>query len=585
MRTPHFPDNAPLDASITEGYEVIGTDGEGSLESPAVPYDRPASEMGDDVQSLADTDTGTDAFTNDVDTSSSEDEMDEDDLDDENGEPGVASDHTLGVSGSRAAHHESHEVDMTMAEQSLEHPTELSIPGSARMSRQSSASALDHADPILERASSAAGLARERAAAKASKSSRSPVSDIRGAPSKANDTSDMHPIWHMYEEATARLRQDAGLQEYLKRFLIIILSVAVSCGYMQYTQRYSAGSPSGELSTVPVASVSSMSTASITEIVLSTSTVTSTITSTKIQSNALQTTSSSKNVASIPSGFGSGLSITPNVCSADVHGRNEILLRVPQQIKDSWLAKQAVMISVSRGSTDLPFEFTRVSSVEQGFLIQVPLEEAHGTLDVSIATTRKPKISETFRVNFGRFMLTEALDVGVQLMKGFAQTVVDTVNGTTAWVEETCVPALDRMSKQSSVTDSITQSFHDISQAALSLSGQVVDQVKETITPDRVFQAETEILRTAQDVRDELSLGLLRGQLGSKLWWLKIRGRTSEYERYLAAAEPYYRKKVEQAADASRARAAKAKKEILARRRKERREARRPFWATGEGEA
>lgn len=585
MRAPHFPNDAPLDASITEGYEVIGNDGEGHLASPPVPYDPPASELEDDVQSLADTDTGTDAFTNDVDTSSDEDEVDEvdeDDGEDELGEPGVVME--AEVPGDHDTHHE---VDMTMAEKSLEHPTELPIPSSAHISRESSVSAQGHVDLDLERVFSAAEFARLRAAAgpatKVSKSPKAPTDDASCVPSTADSSSGPRTLWTVFEEAAARIRHDAVLQESLKRALIILLSVAVSCGYMHYTQSYSAGRQGGELSTVPVASVSSISTASVTEIVLSTSTVTSTITSTKIYSNALQTTGLSRSVASIPSG--SGLAITPNICSASIHGRNEILLRVPQQIKDTWLAKQAIMISVSRGSNDLPSESTKVSSVEQGFLIQVPPEEAYGILDVSVATTRKPKIRETFRVNFGRFMFTEALDAGVQLMKGFAQSVVDTVNGTTTWVEEACVPALDRISKQSSVTDSIVQGFHDVREAALSLSGQVVDQVRQSITPERVFQAETEILRTAQDVRDELALGLLRGQLGSKLWWLKVRGRTAEYERYLAAAEPYYKKKAEQAADASRARAVQAKKEIQARRRKERREARRSFWKAQEGGA
>ncbi|KAI1862547.1 hypothetical protein JX265_009261 [Neoarthrinium moseri] len=571
MRAMNFPDDAPLDASITDGYEVIGTDGESQSES-AEAYDTQASEPGDDVQSLADTDTGTDAYTNDVDSDSSDEE--EDDNHEE-----FAMEHTAEFTEHNAAQSdgEDHEIDMTYSERSLEHPTELFTSGSPHLSRQASLSGQDdHTGHTLQQARSS----YEHLVNPNSETIKRPrkVTETTHEHSKADTSAEGKSFWRICKEMSTRCRHDRTLQ--MRALWVATLVISYS---LVHSILLSDGttSQSKMLSTVPVASVSSVSTSSTVDFVVSTSTVTSTVTATRIQSHALQTTSSSRGLANIPSH--ADLVMKKKLCSADTVGRNEILLRVPEQFKASWLAKQAVMISVSRGLADIPSESTKITSVEEGFVIEVPLAEAHGILDVSLATTRKPKINETFQVNFGRFMIGDAFDAGKQLMKGFAQTVVDTVNGTTAWVEETCIPAFDMMAKQASVPDSIMHGLREASSNALSLSSQISDQFKKAFTEERMRQAETELLRTAQDVRDDVALGLLRGQLSSKLWWLKVRGRTAEYEQYLAAAGPYYEQKQAEAAQASRARAERVREEVHARRRKEKREGRRSFWRAGEG--
>ncbi|KAI0123811.1 hypothetical protein BJ170DRAFT_640506 [Xylariales sp. AK1849] len=577
-----FQDDTPLDSGIETGYEVIGTDGESRSDSAVTSDEHQISELGDDVQSLADTDTGTDAYTNDVDTDSSDDEE-------------VSLGDTARPASRGATHtdEEDHEADVeTLADRSLEYPTELFTPGSGHISRRSSISEVGCDDPMLERALSAAGLARKRAAARSAEQPKENIAErdpqsstirrpadawsyVRTASQKQWKTSEeqverfMQPIMHVWTQLGVT-----------KRVLLSLLIFGSLSSFMLGYQMGPAPNQNDGLSTVPVASVSSLPTLS--QVIISTSTVTSTVTSTKTDSNSLQTTSSSKSVANVhlPD---SDLGARQHLCSAALYSRNEILLKVPQRFKSTWLARHAFMISVSRGASDILSKSTKVTPVDDGFLIQVPQGEAHGILDISIATARKPKINETFHVNMGRFMIVDALDAGKQLMKGFAQTVVDTVNGTTAWVEETCIPAFDLMSKPTSVSDSIVQGIREAGHAALDLPGQVVGQIKQSLTKERVSQAETELLRQAQDIRDELALDFLRAQLNAKLWWLKVSGQSVEYKRYLAAAELHYKKKTAEAVDTIQARAQLTKKEIRARRKHERREAGRPFWKAGEG--
>ncbi|KAH8668358.1 hypothetical protein BX600DRAFT_254630 [Xylariales sp. PMI_506] len=581
MRPAHFQDDLPLDASITDGYEVIGTDVDGQANSTANTFDHQTYELGDDVQSLADTDTGTDAYTNDVDTDSSDDEEEEDEDEDTylNRSADVSAPQTLHTDD------DSHEASLeTLVARSLEHPTELfargSPRGSPRLSQRSSLSYHSH-DDMLEQALSAAELARERAAA--AKFASHPRERNASTKLSAGSISSADPSSRsILQEVVDRLKYDVLSHWVVQKVFAVLLGMMIAYAVSVYKQNIS-WNQNRELSTVPVASVSSITGTAPPEIIISTSTVTSTVTSTHISAiSSIQTTSSSKSVAvHVPAD--ADISRGQDLCSAYIYGRSEILLRVPQDLKSAWIAKQAFMISVSREGLDIPSRLTKITSVDEGFIIEIPHEEAHGLVDVSIATTRKPKISETFRIQFGRFMIVDALDAGKQLMKGLAQTVVDTVNGTTTWVEETCIPAFDIIYKPNSVPDSIVQGLRDIRSAVLDISDHVFGNIKQTITEERIFQARTEFVRQAQDLYDDLSLGLLRGQLNSKLWWLKVRGETAEYTRYLAAAEVYLKGKRAEAIEASRARGDHSKREIRARRKEAHRESRRPFWKAGKG--
>ncbi|KAH6647282.1 hypothetical protein BKA67DRAFT_431445 [Truncatella angustata] len=576
MHTPSFSDGNPHDASITDGYEVIGTDGESHSEATASSYGHATSEVDDDVQSLADTDTGTDAFTNDVDTDSSDDDGEEENLE-----------HTFEPVDESAAEtdEEEDEIDMTEAERSLEHPTELFTPDSTHLSRRASFSDQGRSDLQVERAALAvAGLARGPTAATATNQS---SDTTKGDTAKADtERSKDRKSWanlsvrDLYKN-TAEYLQNNALQQRVVGFLAIAILLVASTNIGQY-MKSNLLTETGVLTTVPVASVSSAITPSATEVIVATSTVTSTVTWTKTQSLALQTTGSSKSVASIAPG--SALHVRQRLCSASVHGRNEILLRAPPQFKSSWLAKHAVMISVSRGAHDTSSKAAKITAVDEGFIIEVAHGEAYGVLDVSIATTRKPKIQETFEVNFGNFIIVDALDAGKQLVKDFAQSVVDTINGTTAWVEETCSPAFDLMSKPASVANPILQGLHEVTHVARSLGGQIAGLVKQPFPEGRAEQARKELWRTAQDAQDEASLFLLQAQLNSKLQWLRWSGQMAEYERYRAAAGPHFRRKQKEAAVASRARAERTKEEIRARRKQERREVKRSMcWGACKG--
>ncbi|KAI0432227.1 hypothetical protein F5Y09DRAFT_329801 [Xylaria sp. FL1042] len=556
MQPGNIPDEDP---SLTElGYDVIGTDGESQAESIASSFDY---QKADDIQSL----TGTD-----VDTDSSDDE-------ESNLNETTISDATIvdQVRDDDAAEAET----LNMVNQSLENPTSLSL---SNFSPFTSLSQLDHIR------------------------THEPAAVIRGHSSAVDGLfpAEQEPLLEpsttevLENEAppTSKASKGRGILQLTLRYLIqrrrtlAILSSLVLIHTLALATKYYLLTPSvpKELSTVPVASVSVVVPFTSSKTTHSLASPTPTVSQTH---NALQTSSSPNGLLFIPFGKDNAqtdvasIPALATICSAELSGRDEITIKIPQNIKSSWLAKDAIMIAVSRGVEDIP---TKVSSIDSGFVINVPLKEAHGALVVTIATTRKPLINESFRINFGSYRFTGALDAGKQLVRGFAQRVVDTMNGTTSWVEETYIPALDVMSKQvcgqtASVSDSVLHGLRDVSDTMVGLPSRLIAQIRQTLGAQsllrRATQFQLELAREAQDLRDELRMAVLTSQINSKLMWLALQGKAEEHGRYLNKAQVHWKEQRALVESARVERAERTKRQIRAWHERDRPISKGSFWS------
>ena len=537
------PGNVPdEDPSLTElGYDIIGTDGESQAESVASSFDYQKSEG---IHSLAGTD---------VDTDSSDDEETDMNMNETTMSDATVVDHP---SFDEAAAAET----LNMVNQSLENPTSLSLTNFTPFTSSSPPDCILTGDPAVAiRGQSAvdgeslSGLGEllEASTKKemANSTRRSPKSCMAGPP------------LHSINVALGYIRQSL-------RVLIMLLGLIVIYSLALATKSVFLSSMPRELSTVPVASVPvavpSLSTQSTHSIFTSTPVVSQT-------HSAVQATSSVNNVVPIPSGKDNAkvdvATVPPlaPICSAELSGRDEIIIRIPPTIKSNWLAKEAILIAVSRGLEDIP---TKVSSIDVGFAIQVPLKQAHGVLSVTIATTRKPFVNESFRLNFGTHRFAEALDAGKQLVRGFAQRVVDTVNGTTSWVEEAYIPAFDVVSNKVSVSGSLLPSLQDVGDTLSYIPRLIIAQIKSTLDAQalrrRASQIQLELTREVQDVYDELRMAVLTSQINSKLMWLAMQGKTEERGQYLHKAEQHCKEQRARVEAARVERAERIKKQIQA---------------------
>ncbi|KAI0481040.1 hypothetical protein GGR56DRAFT_302268 [Xylariaceae sp. FL0804] len=577
MQPGHTPDEEPSLAEL--GYDIIGTDGESQAESIASSFDyqRP-----DDVQSLAGTDIGTDGDTNDVDTDMS-DEEENTHYDNTLSHHVAAQDGSVNLS----------DVDVeTLVNQSLEHPTSLSQPGSSPFHPLT----LDEQAPARELLAAMRDFSppvRDAGCSEAAETKQSRTHESKQTPSRLDRENSAYVEIHRWAFKQVRAK---------RRILFILSGLAVLYSLVIAGKSLlTTSTVARELSTVPVASVSSVGapnsppTVSVCTRGLSSTEPLSTTTS--IQ-KALQTQNADESL--VLSGKGkaprasANTSLQRSLCSAEVHGHNGIMVRIPEALKNAWLSRDAIMLAVSRGSKDVP---TKVSSVPDGFLIEVPPRDAYGVLSVSIATISKPKITETYRINFGKnYMFTEAFDAGKLLVREFAQRVVNTVNDTTTWVEDTYIPAFDGMSKQvrdqtASVSDSLLQAFRDAGDTVRSVPSRITSgatsyfkqSMDRGMLAQRADQAQLELSRQAHDMLDELSMVMLTGRLNSKLLWLKMQGKMDEYKRYRGKAEVYWRDQRVDADLARHERAERVKRQIHAQRKQERRGATGTFWHKAAG--
>lgn len=539
------PANAPDDGpSLTDlGYDIIGTDGESQAESIASSFDYQRS---DDIQSLAGTDVDTDS-SDDEETTLNETTISDATLIDE-------------------PHHDddARAESLNMVDQSLESPTSLSL---STFSPFTSFTYLDHL--------------RASESELAIRGPSSPMESLAFADQKVPTGSlvveqpeHSEPGLPKACQGHGALRTAFAYVPKLRRVLTFLSIFTLLYGLTLSVRFLLLGAPlPRELSTVPVASVPFVVPQPSAKTISSVSNPTPTV---SLAPNALQTSSSPNGLIFIP--FGKDVTqaavvAVPEsaaICSAELASRDEILIRIPQTIKCSWLARDAILIAVSRGLQDIP---TKVSSVDDGFLIRVPLKEAHGVLAVTIATTRKPRINEAFHVNFGTYRFTEALDAGKQLVRGFAQRVVDTMNETTSWVEETYIPALDVVSKQvrdqtASASDSMLHGLQEASDAILAIPSHIIAQIRHSLRIKlllrRAGQLRLELAQETRNLRDELRMAMLMSRVNSKLVWLKMQGKTEEHGQYLSKAEMHMKEQRARVESARAERAETTKKQIRA---------------------
>lgn len=331
----------------------------------------------------------------------------------------------------------------------------------------------------------------------------------------------------------------------------------------------SSGLLSSERSTASTAAISTtpsvLSTAAI-----STSTTTIVINVTSTKTVKIQRTEASASPLASALSFAGLLSdkaltsvvaepeATSTVCQVERFGSNEILVRIPTSKKSSWLAKGAIDIDVYRGDEPLK---AKLSSVDEGIVVELNKKDAYGLLNVSVITTRKPKINETFEVNFGNSAVVEALEAASHLVLGLCDKAVHSGEKVLHSGAEAVHSAADSLAKVVHtvedgvrvVDDTILAAAAKIAgagHAAQSYSQQAVQEVLESLHPKHAARA---IRDSRQQIADrvaaakaDLELTVLKAQIASKMWSLKIRGRAEEHTEYEKKAAEFLKKKHEE---------------------------------------
>lgn len=242
-------------------------------------------------------------------------------------------------------------------------------------------------------------------------------------------------------------------------------------------------------------------------------------------------------------------------CSVQIYSSTEILIKIPAGTKESWLAKGAIDIDVFRGGNLIP---SRLSTIDEGILVQIPFKESYGVLNVSIFTTRKPRINETVAIDFGTSRIYEALDAAKTAFQSAAQkagaTFDEALKAIDGYVDLVTWADDQLMETAASWWDAIqgaSNTAHTYSaQVAQDTYGKLREAVHAKGTGLRLTNDVTTLLKDtqrkvqdhlhcAEDVREDAQLALLKAQINSKLWWLKMWGKSEEHEDYQRRARNF----------------------------------------------
>lgn len=231
------------------------------------------------------------------------------------------------------------------------------------------------------------------------------------------------------------------------------------------------------------------------------------------------------------------------VCTAERIGAQEILIRIPSATKLSWLAKEAMSVNVTRDAQSVGTE--RVYSSNEGIVLQFHRKEAYGILNISVITTKKPKVNQTFRVDFGSNWSHEFHDAFEKLSQHVYEDVLDVLPGkfsldatlakVETWKKEAAKHAQYLVSLSRQRAEEARAKAHE----ATLESGNKLSVLAQSAASDlakRGVKTSQELVENLQSrvdmVREPLQDAILHAQVRSRLNWLRLQGKHAEAREY-----------------------------------------------------
>ncbi|KAI9641675.1 hypothetical protein NHQ30_009531 [Ciborinia camelliae] len=263
-----------------------------------------------------------------------------------------------------------------------------------------------------------------------------------------------------------------------------------------------------------------------------------------------------------------------DACAAEILGDREVLIRIPSAMKLSWLTKLAMSVNITRDNVTVDTE--RAYSSDDGIVLLLPKKEAHGVLNISVVTTKKPRINETFQVDFGTNSLQTMQDLLERFYTFFKEDTIIADGQTLADVRAAAEKVLKdvRQSSQSKlanideakrlalerasfITAQLTDSARSMSLEAAKRSAHISHELGSQFAGvEKILVAQ---LQSLQNIGNPLDEGLLKAQIRSKALWLKMQGKNAEAEDYERRAAVAMSKKAQATRESEEKLAKKAK--------------------------
>lgn len=223
------------------------------------------------------------------------------------------------------------------------------------------------------------------------------------------------------------------------------------------------------------------------------------------------------------------------VCSVRISGSSEIVVDLVGRNKAWWFAADEVNIEVHRGDEYIA---TKTSPIDGGVLVQLEPKDAYGVLHVSVVSTGRPKINETFEVDFGKTAVAEVFEAGLHILQDVFKKVSSGVDEVATHIAEDTRGVADAL-----------EHARERGQAAGSQAIGAVSRATHS-TKENIARGIANGAKAAEDMGDQLNIAILQAQIASRLWWLKLQGKMEEHAQYQRNASVFLKMKIAQAAKA-----------------------------------
>ena len=247
----------------------------------------------------------------------------------------------------------------------------------------------------------------------------------------------------------------------------------------------------------------------------------------------------SKEVRVVPVASPQSKKSNTTTCFVEKASEREILIHVPGKARPRWLSRDTVIIHITKRGQNVSLE--RVHNLVEGIVVLLPSREAHGVMDVTISTQRKPRIDETFQVDFGT---TNAQTI--ENIKSALSALIEhdkemfgkAVRHAQLLATDLGTQTRKTMMQVESSTVEVTKKLAAAGSAAASDVKALSTELVESgliLSKHVSIQAEKYALNgvaTIKQIQKPAQQALLKAQVQSKLAWLRLQGKTAEYEEY-----------------------------------------------------
>ncbi|KAF4336822.1 hypothetical protein FBEOM_9281 [Fusarium beomiforme] len=230
--------------------------------------------------------------------------------------------------------------------------------------------------------------------------------------------------------------------------------------------------------------------------------------------------------------------------------RGGFLIHMPRSAKKLWLDRDCLKFDAKRGDQSVGFG---TSSVDEGILLKIPKEEAHGTVKIDIFTTCRPKVHKILRITFEKGIISEALDSTWAFAQQFPELVPAAAQEAERRLEEakrSLGTASDNfMNTSDSVFKNLGSRFQKAHRSLSWIKADIRDRVemaKKGVSKqlEAIAVDVKQYVPDAEVMQQQAKLELLNAQIRAKLWWLKYTAGEKEYTRYQGAAKQFMTKKI-----------------------------------------